>query len=766
MVAEAWAASSPIDPSFGVNGQVSTSIADQVQMQGLHGAVLQPDGKAVVAGTAASSSPYGFGIARFNANGEPDREFNGTGQTGAVFGLDAFSSSYAVALQTDGKIVATGVYGFGPNNVVAVARFLPNGALDATFNGNGTVKTALPNTDAAGTAVVVQTDGKIVVAASGTGASALIRYRTDGTLDTTFGSAATGIVFLKALGRAGDISGVSALAQQADGMLVVAGSGHPGAVFTFAVARLTSEGTLDSGFNGTGFVHTSIGVDDRAHALAVQPDGRIVVVGSTRNDTGASAFAVVRYDSNGSLDASFGTDGKVRTFIGLSADSANAVRILPDGRVVVAGTAGDPSIVSFFITYVALVRYTASGALDTTFNGTGRVLDSIPALATYNTGEFLAIQGDGKVLVGGSNNGRGGMLRFLGDGSLDSAFGMSGKVVTSGDSSDQLYALRARADGSLLAAGTSNSTNLAVVSYGADGQLAWSRTFEGDYGARASTVFEQPDGKIVIAGSRSFYGLSVIRLTGDGSSDTTFNGTGHAETGVNGPTSGGAAAALQADGKIVLATTRHDIVSGDDFALVRFNTDGSLDAAFGVEGKVTTDIGALDDRAAALAVQPDGKLLVAGTSFDGTRFRVAVVRYRADGSLDPAFGTGGKGDAGGPRHGQRSARGRDPARRPHRGRREREGHGRSVVRARALRCRRLDGLHVRLRWSRPHGLERRAWKRRRVRDGVARRWKDPGERWRRRPFICARALSSERRSRCHLWNRRAPPGPAGRRPSM
>src|SRR4029079_12128796 len=209
-------------------------------------------------------------------------------------------------------------------------------------------------------------------------------------------------------------------------------------------------------------------------------------------------------------------------------------------------------------------------------------------------------------------------------------------------SADTLYALAARSNGTLLAAGRSDG-NLALVAYDADGALAWSRLITGNMGV-ARAVFEQPDGKIVIAGSNGSGAsgtFTVVRLSSDGVADPLFNGSGRVEALVAGRGSVGMAAVQQPDGRIVVAGSNRN-ATDDDFALARYNPDGSLDATFGAGGQVSTAIGAGDDRASALALQPDGKIVAAGTMFDGARLRFALVRYLANGSLDPTFGTGGK----------------------------------------------------------------------------------------------------------------------------
>jgi uncharacterized delta-60 repeat protein len=641
-----WADSSALDPTFGNNGRVSTNLAGEVRMGALHGAVLQPDGKLVLAGR----SSFVFAVARLDANGTPDPGFNGNGQASVSFGDYPGSSASAVALQTDSKLVAVGSYGFGPNNVVAVARFLPNGTLDATFNGNGTVTTAMPDfvTNTSGTAVVIQADGRIVVAASGDGGSALIGYNPDGSLDTTFGAAGSGIVRLNG-GLLYGLFWVTTLAVQPDGKLVVAGTENSFGVYTFGVARFTSNGMPDPTFNGTGVVSTPITSSDQAHALALQNDGRIVVAGEATVN-GTSDFAVARYNSDGSLDTTFGVGGKVTTPIGDFADIPRGVGVLADGRIVVAGTgSGALSIEK----KLALARFTSTGTLDPTLAGTGIVTAKLAGGTAFDSGEFLVVQPDGKVIVGGSvdviidNNGfitsAGGMIRYLGDGSRDPTFGKSGKVLTTGANSiDTLFALSTRSDGTLLAAGSSDGSSFAVVAYGADGAFAWSRLITGP--RQACAVLEQPDGKIVLAGSNGdgpSGTFTVVRLSSDGSLDTTFNGTGRVDTLVGGLGSIASAAALQSDGKIVVVGSNRN-ATDYDFALARYNPDGSLDATFGSGGQVSTAIGTSDDGATAVALQKDGKIVAAGHSNENAHSRLAVARYLADGTLDPSFGIGGK----------------------------------------------------------------------------------------------------------------------------
>ena len=216
-------------------------------------------------------------------------------------------------------------------------------------------------------AVAIQSDGKIVAAGESTDNFAVVRYTTAGVLDTTF---STDGKVTTAIGSREDAA--YAVAVQSDGKIVAAGKGDSGTAqedpnADFAVVRYTTAGALDNGFSTDGKVITDIGTNsvDEARAVAIQSDGKIVVAGSSGGD-----FAVVRYTTAGALDTTFSTDGKVTTDIGTnSVDWATAVAIQSDGKIVVAGYVGDIEDGGEF----AVVRYNTDGSLDTTFGGDGKV---------------------------------------------------------------------------------------------------------------------------------------------------------------------------------------------------------------------------------------------------------------------------------------------------------------------------------------------------------------------------------------------------------
>lgn len=409
------------------------------------------------------------------------------GQREAVLIIE--DTARAVALQTNGKIVVAG----HSDNDLALARYNSDGSLDISF---GTSSKVPPEFDVWGhsaSALAIQQDGKIVV----TGVAyvhgndfALRRYNVDGSLDTTFGTDGKVTTDLS-----GDYDAAFALAIQEDDKLVVAGlalskpkkptnplvaAGR--ALSNFALVRYNPDGSLDSGFGAGGKVLTPIRSTIGAHTLALQPDGKLVAAGISEG-----SFALARYNPDGSLDSSFGTDGKVTTSIGAGIAVVYALALQKDGKSVVAGIAFDEHDFGF-----ALARYNPDGRLDPGF-GTGRKVTTAIGIRSDETHPFgplythktvcrlcgVAIQPDGKIMVTGSALSEGrftfALVRYNADGSLDKSFGKDGKVTTLIGTESRAYALAIQADGKLVVAGSTQvsarESNFALARYNPDGNL-------------------------------------------------------------------------------------------------------------------------------------------------------------------------------------------------------------------------------------------------------------------------------------------------------
>ena len=362
--------------------------------------------------TASSNLENLSGVLALNI--APSFGLPGTGKVLTDIGIASTDEAYSVTVQTDGKIVVAGL----SDGNFALVRYNANGSLDTSFNTTGKVVTDLGiNTTDGGYAVKAQADGKLVVAGMSAGDFAVVRYNANGSLDTTFNG--TGKVLTDLGNKTND--GGYALSLQADGKLVVAGFTQTGEFNNnFAVVRYNTNGSLDTSFNSTGKVVTDIGsntIDDKAHSVIVQPDGKMVVAGAS----GDRNFTLARYNTNGSLDTSFNSTGKVVTDLGRW-DYGYSVTLQADGKIIVAGYCANTTDNYDF----AVVRYNSNGTLDTSFNGTGKVVTDIGS-ATKDLGQSVTVQADGKIVVAGYSNSGGSsnftLVRYNADGSLDTTLG-------------------------------------------------------------------------------------------------------------------------------------------------------------------------------------------------------------------------------------------------------------------------------------------------------------------------------------------------------
>ena len=396
----AAAAPGDLDPSFGSGGTVDTPIGSSASVFDI---VVQPDGKIVAAG--GSAVPVGnyfessFTLARYESNGNLDASFGSGGVVRAPSGI-----GYAVALQADGKIIAAGnrfLATQGNRSYMTIARYQPDGRLDLGFGDAGLVT----GPEGSVSDLAIQPDGKIVAAGSSRWGLQLIRLDTDGALDSSFGSGG-GVHTLH-----GSTASASAVAVQPDGKIIAAGVSAPGTAppppppppapppppppgppptpWQMMLARYNADGSLDPSFGSGGFVDTALGYSATIAALGRQPDGKLVVVGqSTERLWGRSLITLARYGTDGALDATFGSGGIVKAGL---ADSANALALQPDRRIIVAGTFG-------------VARYRSDGTPDRTFGATGVAAAGFPPLTAIAVG----LQQDGRIVTAGFRQSRGG----------------------------------------------------------------------------------------------------------------------------------------------------------------------------------------------------------------------------------------------------------------------------------------------------------------------------------------------------------------------
>ena len=391
-------------------------------------------------------------------------------------------------------------------------------------------------------------------------------------------------------------------------------------------------GDLDPSFDGDGKVLTDSRGFEAADALVVQPDGKLVAAGGFFRGR-ASGVALARYNPDGSLDGSFGGDGRVLTSLGgtnITFTFVNALVLQPDGKLVALGV----GVVDAFsdVADLILARYHPDGSLDASFGAGGVVRTDFGGGDSADT---LVLQRDGKLVAAGRR--RSGpignqvqdliLARYHSDGSLDASFGAGGFVVESNNGAN---ALLLQPDGKLVAAGSSR-----LFRFNPDGSLESS--FSGDapvvvFGFSLNALALQADGKLVAAGGNLLSSLLLTRFNPDGSLDTSFGTGGLVMTDFGNLIARGLV--LQADGKLVAGGAFLPGFSNSGFLVARFHTDGRLDASFGSGGAVRTGFGrsccvltASSSVLNALALQADGRLVAAGESNASGDGDFALARY-------------------------------------------------------------------------------------------------------------------------------------------
>lgn len=524
-------------------------------------------------------------LVKLNDSGIVDTTFN----TGSGFNFSANS----INMQNDGKLLIGGSFSsFNGTAVQNLIRLTPDGNLDPTFNNTNSTTGGVYEIKIVGNNIFI---GGNFTTYSGYSAGRFAKLSADGIFDNTFNT-----------GQTGATGSVSNILINTDGSFFISGSFNAYNDFNANYfSHINSDGSVDHSYNlGTGS-------DGAINAIAVQSDKKILIAGAQSSFNGVISARLTRLNSNGTLDTTFNSSGTGAN------GTLNALAIQPDGKILVGGTFTkyNGNTVSNFI------RVNPDGS-ENSFLATGNAFN--------NSVSSIAIQNDGKILVGGSFTSYGTtsinrLIRFNTDGTIDAGFS-----IGTGASSATVTAIKQLSDGKILIAGSFTNFNGKtgkVVRLNADGSL--DATFTGgviNFPVYAMDV--QTDGKIVIGGNFTLVNGStstrVARLNADGTTDTTF---------IPSPTAGIVdsavlSLALQADKKIILAGlfTKYNTTSAN--RLMRLNEDGSLDTTFdvGTGGNNTINYVKLD---------ADGKALIGGlfTNFNGIgKNRIARV-FTSNGGL-------------------------------------------------------------------------------------------------------------------------------------
>ncbi len=622
---------------------------------------------------------------RLLAVGDLDLSFGVGGHVQTEYASGPTSvAALSSVIQTDGKIVAAGEGG--------IARFMPDGNLDPTFGSGGRVDYPY-----FARSIALQTNGAIVVGGgttqSGSTDFVASRYLSNGTIDTSFDVDGHAIV---SMGEGVEFA--NAIAIQPNGRIVAVGQSDR----DIAIVRFTTGGALDTSFSGDGKLLRSVyTTSNSASSVAVQPDGKVLVAGTAWQYSFSSSnkdFVLMRLNPNGSLDATFDSDGIAITSGGRH-EEARDMTLLSDGKILVSGW----SDVNFR-SNLMLARYQANGSLDTSFDSDGFSLAFL-ATGTSNQvgGEAHAVLSDGSIIVSaanrlfkfsssgvhdtsatksipgrnatsnlialsgdrivssGTNFGRFGIARLTADRVLDTTFSGDGlAMVDFGNSNDIAGRSVQQSNGRIVVASTSLNT-FAVTRYVSSGALDTSFSQDGrvtiDFGnqyllAVANDVAIQSDGRMVVVGyvrqltsdplSAADH-IAIARLNADGTLDTTFGNNGTVVTPLNGYAQA-TTVKLQSNGRIVVG----GLGDGGFFTILRYLANGSLDNTFSGDGILTTFRGAnvstsvLND----MVIQPDGKILAVGeqTALVTSTFpsSLVVARFNTNGTLDQTFGTNGR----------------------------------------------------------------------------------------------------------------------------
>ena len=372
----------------------------------------------------------------------------------------------------------------------------------------------------------------------------------------------------------------------------------------FAVARLTPTGTLDTSFNGSGEQTIDFGgTTDVATSVAVDSADRVILGGySLQSGTGAD-FAVARLTAAGRLDASFNGSGKQTVdFGGETGDYGQSVAVDSADRVLIAGNLEHSSTDSDF----AVARLTAAGALDLSFNGSGK--QTVDFGGQYGDSEQgMAVDSADRVVIGGytyqsATHDDFAVSRLTSSGALDASFDGDGKqTIDFGGTADLGQSVAVDSADRVLIAGESDQ------------------------------------------GPATGYDFAVARSTTAGELDASFSDDGKQTVDFGGTDEYAMSVSLDSAGRVLLGGTSNQPATHIDFAAARLDSDGTLDPAFGIDGRVTTDIGTPgsgDFGQQVVAYQSDGKAIMVGSSGN----KMVAVRYNADGGLDSTFGVDGIAD--------------------------------------------------------------------------------------------------------------------------
>lgn len=648
------------DATFGYLGKVTFSPSDYPS-ETPEFVRLQTDGKIVVASDSVYGSSYYTVISRFNTDGTLDTSFGSpNGYIARSFTSYQSQKCNALAILNDGRIAFAGTYytygGLYGEPRYYITRILSDGNYDPVLTGGGFTSTNYSSIND----MIIESDNKFLVVGSDN-LSCVMRFNEDGTRDSGFGNGGKVVISSANLNsvaiQAGDFT-----VQNPD-RIVVAGSQYVAPSNDVYIARMSLSGVLDTSFGGgAGYITRYVGPNPSVKKVLVLSSGfntRTIYVMGVNYPNGTGKIFLAKFSSGGTLDTTYGGGvGVVSASTGPSNDDIYDASSVSGGRLLLTCAPNpDPGRDNDY----TVVRFTTStGLLDSTF-GNGGILE-------YNVGDLaaspaaVAIQNDGKILIGGNANNVIGVMRLNGNGSYDTNFAGTGKMLFSPSegSYPQASTMTLLPDGRFLLGGQitingkanvllarflSNGVPDTTFGTNASGVVT---TAVGTNDAYALALRFQNDGKILVGGSAAVGGTSaylVMRYLSNGVLDGSWNGTGFNITGVGSMGDTLAGITVMPDGKVALGGGSGFNGGSAQFSMTRYLTNGTLDNSFGSFGRLAFSVGPADlDAARAFLSQPDGKLLMAGYALNSakTDADIAVARLNTNGSFDTSFNGSGK----------------------------------------------------------------------------------------------------------------------------
>lgn len=413
-------------------------------------------------------------------------------------------------------------------------------------------------------------------------------FGVDGKVNTSFGT---------------NESIMNSLAIQADGKIVACGSIYNGTINQIALARYTSGGILDTSFGSNGVVLTPIGTDieNENNSVAILNNGKILVAGGTGNATSGYDFAIVRYNSNGTLDTDFGIEGILLSDFYSERNIGRSLHVFPNNKFIIGGSLSN-YLTGNYANFI-VSKYNENGTLDTTFgiDGVSSINFGLPTnnlISSEDSLSCIVIQADGKIVAGGFtyyNQSDFGLVRLNSNGSLDTSFGANGRVITDFGAGEEIHSIQILANGKIIACGTyyfnsDSNQKIAIAQYNSNGSI------DTDYGIAGKTLTdfnENQDGFVF-------------------------------------------SSEMQSDGKLLI--TGFEFNNDADFFISRFNANGSVDSTFGTNGMQVIDSG-VNEGAFTSITQTDGKIIIGGgVSYTDTTLDFILMRFLEPTLVTNSFG--------------------------------------------------------------------------------------------------------------------------------